>query len=103
MAVITLAQARNHLRIDDETEDIQVYIDGAIAAAEKFLNRNVYDGVVPEDDETGILINGNIRIGILMLLGHIYLNRETVTDIAAVEVPMGAMFFLRPDRIKMGV
>jgi len=103
MPLITIDAARKHLRIDDETDEIQVYINAAEEYAQQFLNRRVHELTVPVEDETGIVVNDLIRAGILLILGHLYLNRETVTDVTVNEVPMGALHLLQPYRIDMGV
>jgi len=54
----------------------------------------------------GIVINEAIRIGMLMILGHLWRNREAVEvspSAVAVEIPMGARSFLWPYRRGLGV
>jgi len=45
MALISLAQARAHVRveIDYPEEQLQAFIDGAVDAAQRYLNRSVYE------------------------------------------------------------
>lgn len=50
----------------------------------------------------GVLINPSIEIGILLILGDLYANRENTTDKSANELPMGARYHLQPFRV-MGV
>jgi hypothetical protein len=52
------------------------------------------------------MINDAILAGMLLILGHLYRNRESVVTgqgAAAVELPMGAIAFLFPYRIDIGV
>ena len=51
----------------------------------------------------GIVVNPALEIGILLILGDLYANRENTTDKAANELPMGAKFHLQPFRRMMGV
>ena len=51
----------------------------------------------------GIVINPEIEIGILLILGDLYANRENTTEKTANELPMGAIFHLKPFRVDMGV
>lgn len=45
MALIDLAAARAHLRVEDDYPDAQIqpYIDASVDAAQRFLNRNIYE------------------------------------------------------------
>lgn len=51
----------------------------------------------------GIVVNGALETGILLILGDLYANRENTTDKAANELPMGAKFHLQPFRRMLGV
>lgn len=109
--LITDAQARAHLRID-EGENISIYIGGAERAAIEFLNRNVYkdqaelDAAV--DAETAgdhpMVADDLIRSAILLIVGHLYANREdAVVGASVAELPMGSLYLLQPHRRHMGV
>lgn len=55
--------------------------------------RRTYDGIVVTDD---------IKVGMLLTLGHMYRNREDVVagaSAGAVELPIGAKHFLWPHRV----
>jgi hypothetical protein len=59
-----------------------------------------------EETMRGIVSNDSIRAAVLLILGHLYRNREEVmTDqgAAAVQLPMGAHALLWPYRIGLGV
>lgn len=45
MALVTLAQARAHVRVLDSTPDPELspYLDGAVDAAQAYLNRAIYE------------------------------------------------------------
>lgn len=43
------------------------------------------------------------RAGILLLIGHLFRNREAVTDRAQAELPIGVEWALRPLRVRLGV
>lgn len=45
----------------------------------------------------------SIVIGMLLLLGHLYKNREALTDREAFVMPLGVEAFLRPHRIRLGM
>ena len=51
----------------------------------------------------GIIINPAIEIGILLILGELYKNRENTVESTVTELPMGAKHHLQPFRIDMGV
>lgn len=75
----------------------------ALAAAARAL-----DFAVTSADRIGlgIVVNDHIRAGILLILGHLYRNREDVMTeqgAAAVQLPMGAHALLWPYRVGLGV
>lgn len=51
LPVVTLAEARAHLRLelDYPAEQVQTYLDGAIDAAERYLNRRVFPSAASLD------------------------------------------------------
>lgn len=109
--LVTDAQVRNHLRID-EGEDVSVYVMAAETFAQQFLNRNVYEdgdamaaavlaGTAGADP---MVADDLIRAAILLITGHLYANREDVVVGASVaEMPMGSLYLLQPYRRQMGV
>lgn len=110
MPLITDDQAREHLRVDAGVP-IDVYVRAAEQWAVEFLNRNVYEDQTKLDaaveagtaGEYPIVVNDLIRMGILMLLGHLYENRESVvTGTIATELPMSTASLLFPYRKGLG-
>lgn len=54
--------------------------------------------------ELGIVINSSLEIGILMLLGHLYANREdVVVGLSVSKLPKSSHHHLMPYRMSMGV
>lgn len=111
MSLIDLTTAKLHLRVDDDAEDalIGLYIEAAETAAVDFLNRNVYatlDDLVAADEAPEALpmiVNAAVRAAILLILGHLYANREDVVATAVNKLPMGAYSLLYPHRVGLGV
>ena len=109
--LITEAQARLHLKLDD-AEDISLAMRAAELSAQEFLNRNIYadQSALNAAVLAGIagpspmVINALIQAGILLILGHLYANREDVVVGASVsEVPHGSHALLMPYRAQLGV
>lgn len=113
--LITLDQARQHLRVDgtDDAADLQLKVNAAQQLAVEYLNRAVY-ATQPELDaavlagtagpNTPMVCNDLVRAAILLTLGHLYANREeVVTGTIATELPMGSRTLLAPYRKGMGV
>ena len=111
VVLVTLEQAKSHLRVvsDFEDSDIQLKLNAATRMAIAYLDRDVYAtqaeleaavaaGVarpmpllVTEDDME------MVRAGILLMLGDLYANREdTVTGTIATQLPRGARACLNP-------
>ena len=112
MSVITLTQAKAHLRVVviDTNQDalIQDYIDAAEAYASAYLDRTFYvdsdalaDAVIAgQAGSDPMVINSSIKAACYLMIGNLYANREAVVDSrAAVEMPLGVKQLLDPFRI----
>lgn len=113
--MITLATVRRHLNAelfeDEEREYVmEQLLPAAQEAAASFLNRSLYD---TEEQRTAAIVAGTagdypmitpraVDQAILLLLGHLYRNREAVTT-GLSELPIGAFNLLYPHRVRMGV
>ena len=49
------------------------------------------------------VIPPSLMVGMLLILGHIYKNREVLTDREMFVMPAGAESFLRPSRVNLGM
>lgn len=102
--MVTLEQVKFQCRIEHDAED--ALLTGYVAAArdhiQMHLDRTIYDLAVPADDPDGVIDNASIDQATLMIVSHWYAHRESVSESAMVEVPMGAMHLLQPYR-RMGV
>lgn len=111
--LVTLAQAKAHLRVTHahEDSDIQLKLNAATRMALAFLDRDVFatqaelDAAVAAgtarpcpllaaDDDMDM-----VRAGILLTLGDLFANREeVVVGAAPAQLPTGAKACLRPLR-----
>ena len=99
MSIVTLAEAKLHLRVDGAEEDtlIQSYIDAAESAAQQYLNRALYE-TSAGTDTTGLVMTKDVKVAVLLQVGAFYADREDL-----VEMPTGSRVLLNPYRIEMGV
>ncbi|MEY8205449.1 MAG: head-tail connector protein [Bermanella sp.] len=81
--MITLEQAKQHLRVLGSHEDqlIQVYITAALARFQQYTGRKLYASHAELAADTEMegytqVINDLIRSGCLLLIGHLYANRS---------------------------
>lgn len=91
MAVVTLDEAKAHLRVDHDAEDelIGTYLAAATQSAADFIHRPI-----PWTDEVGepVEVPGPVKAAILLILGDLYAHREgrfvgtTQTDNPAVQM-----------------
>ncbi|MDH0745736.1 head-tail connector protein [Pseudomonas sp. GD03842] len=113
MAVIDISVAMRHCRAEDaDQEHVQLLLDAAEESASAFLNRSFYvdpealavavlDGSAGEDP---LVINKSITAACLLILGHLYANREDViVGTSGTILPMGARSLLAPFRVDLGV
>jgi len=114
MSFITLEEAKAHLRVDGSDED--TLIAAALNAAERYcvtyLNRGVYvsqealDAAIAAEEASAnaMVILDDIRYAMLLVLGHLYANREdNVTGTIVSELKLGARNLLQPYRIMPGL
>lgn len=90
MSIVALSTALDHLRVDAGIEDdlIQMYLDAAETAIERYLGRTIYadEAAIPDDDTTGIAITPAITAAILIHAATLYRYRETVTTLPGTEI-----------------
>lgn len=111
MSFVDLAIAKQHLRVDHEEEDalITLYLSAAESAAANFLNRNVYltqellDAANEQPEALPMVVNSSVKAAALLILGHLYANREEVAATSVAKLPMGALNLLYPYRVGLGV
>lgn len=114
-----------HLRIEPdckaETKKVQACIESAEDWAQRFLARRVFKSktelekaqkqdldALPADEaeriRKGIVAKPSIKAGTLLMVGHLYENRENAVIGAPVStIPNGAEYLLYPYRIGLGV
>lgn len=111
--LVPLDRAREHLRVDAGAEGdlITLYLQAAEQSAVDYLNRRVFlnqgdlDAAVAAETagDFPIVVNAAIQAAILLILGHLYANREEViTGTIATEIPKGSRSLLWPHRINPG-
>jgi hypothetical protein len=101
--LLDLPTVKLHLRVDDATEDalIGVYVTAAEEFAMQFLGRTIYaDATAQGSDADGIVINPAVQAALLLIVGHLYANREDVVVGASVSaLPHGADCLLQPYKV----
>ena len=101
MTAELLEVLRQQCRIDDESEDtlLTLYAQAAKATAETFLNRTL---VEKEQDVSGdaLLLTTDIKLALMMMVGHWYANREAVSPEQLMPVPFSYRALLEPYRFK---
>lgn len=115
MPLLTLDQAREHVRAQGvpDDADLQLKVNAACILAQEHVGRTIYPTQAELDaavlagtagDTPPMVVNDLVRAAILLIVGHLYNNREDVTTgPAGVELPQGSRSLLGPYRKGMGV
>ena len=92
MAIISLSEAKEHLRVDQNNEDtlIQIYINAADEYIANYLNSASY----PK--------NNAIKAAALLVVGGLYENREQYGEAEIKENP-AVKNLLYPYRVRLGL
>ena len=105
--LLDLATVKLHLRVDDSAEDalIGLYVTAAEEFAMQFLGRTIYATELAQGlDTAGIVINPAIQAALLLIVGHLYANREDVlAGVSVAQLPNGSQYLMQPYRVGMGV
>ena len=105
--LLDLATVKLHLRVDDSAEDalIGLYVTAAEEFATQFLGRTIYATELAQGlDTAGIVINPAIQAALLLIVGHLYANREdALAGVSVAQLPNGSQYLLQPYRSGMGV
>lgn len=95
MEITNLSEIKSHLRIESDIEDslLESYGDAAEAMVIRYLRRSVSElcasfggGQVPAD----------IRLAVLLLVGHFVKNREASSTQQVISLPFGVSSLLSP-------
>jgi hypothetical protein len=110
--LLTQEQALGHLRIDAGHEpNLSLYMSAAEQSAADYTCRTFYasDLELAEAVKQGIagqhplVVTDAILAAMLLILGHLYMNREDVViGVAPMELPMNSRYLLAPYRAGMG-
>ena len=101
--VPSLAELKTQCRIDgddlSEEQLLTIYAGAARKNAENFINRKLYESDIPETDVDGMKIDDDVKLALMLLVGHWYENREVVNigNITTV-LPFGFKALLEPYR-----
>lgn len=94
MAYITLNEAKDHLRIDYDTDD--TYITSLIDLVEAVVALEIETDLSTLEDESDN-IPLPLKHAMMLMIGHFYAIREPILiGVNAVEVPFGYKYLLAP-------
>jgi hypothetical protein len=110
--LLTEKQALAHLRIDAEDEpNLSLYMSAAEQAARDYTCRTFYASDIELDEavkqgiagQYPLVVTDAIIAAMLLILGHLYMNREDVViGVVPMELPMNSRYLLAPYRAGMG-
>lgn len=92
---VTLAQIKKHLNIDTSFHEDDEYLVDLEQVAEKAVERHIDDNL-----ERIFIANGGVQLpsplvhSILILLGNLYSNRESIAYTSLTEIPYNLTYLL---------
>jgi hypothetical protein len=116
MNAIEIGTAMHHLRAESEDQSyVGILLAAAEDSAEQYLQRKFYADtdslaaavLAGDAGDDPIVVSPSITAACLLILGHLYANREdTVSGVntsSVTTLPMGSRTLLAPFRVRMGV
>jgi uncharacterized phage protein (predicted DNA packaging) len=99
MAIITLTEAKDHLRVQESDEDalISLYIEAAEAEIKNYINRDI-----PIVSGTSSKLPAPIKAAALLLVSDLFENRDGAADKIMNENP-AIKRLLYPYRDRLGI
>lgn len=99
MAIVSLSEAKSHLRVDQSNEDtlIQIYIDAAVDHVREYLN-----GEIKGELDSPVSTPASIKAAIFLLVGDLYENREAGSE-AEIKRNPAVDALLYPYRVRLGL
>lgn len=111
-----LSEVKSHCVIDEDSSHDDILLTGFISAAKNHiaqtLNRKIVSRTsdIELDEDTLLPIDeyvlamdteagSSIRLALLLVVGHWYLNRESTSTLTIKEVPMSFNALLQPYRV----
>lgn len=93
---IDLDEIKAHLRIEHDLDDelLEAYTDAALEVARNHIGKVWGEATTP----TTVKFTKGIKVGCLMFIGHLYANRESVSDVQLYQVPMAITSLWNPYR-----
>lgn len=101
MATVDLALLKKHVNADDFTADdtyLQHLLDAAEAHVIGMTNRTAAELMVPGSSEGTAVLPVQLQQAVIMLAGHWYNQRETVSGVQMAEVPYSLQALVKPFR-----
>lgn len=93
MEFLQLEEIKKHLNIDEDFTDDDLYIESLGTVAENVVERHIDVKLNTLDTEAGDLPPA-LRQAMLLLIGHLYANREAVGPVNDKELPLGYKYLL---------
>ncbi|MDH2998676.1 hypothetical protein A1D22_02610 [Pasteurellaceae bacterium LFhippo2] len=93
---IDIDEIKNYLRIDHDEDDalLDTLAESALEVAQTHIGKRWGEETTAES----VRFTKGIKVGCLMYIGHLYANREVVTDYQQYEVPMAISALWNPYR-----
>lgn len=102
MELVTLEEIKQQLYLDDtdtsEDDYLLMLASASIAHIQNYTNRKIFQTKesVPDGVDNSLVWSDDIKIACMLLIGHLYANRENSADKAIHSIPFGFHAFVSP-------
>jgi uncharacterized phage protein (predicted DNA packaging) len=99
--MLTLDEAKTHLRVDGPDDD--AYIEGLILVAQEYIAAIITPAPIDGFVQPAPAVNETQRHAARLLIGHWFANREAVSDAPLKETPVAVRMLLHVNRPVCGM
>lgn len=92
---VSIDKIKKHLNIDSDFKDDDMYLMSLSEVAEQLVQRHIGRDLAKLADDNGGCVPSPLEHAMLLMIGTLYSNRESITFGSAQEVPLAYTYILQ--------